>query len=212
MLLVTFHGGPPPGINNVYAYDTANGECLTQTALTVKDGVELSELRALLLTGEFLYVANGGKTTSNVLCYTAPTNGSSFTFASTVIADTLSKKGHFETAIAHPFGLAFDNETCYVSNQDTNVVASVTLTNSGQTGSLGSGCQSSYLTSLFPSPDVFLDGTYVASQVGTLHHVEVQAQDVPQQNGGLGVFLLDGKVKNSVRDVAVSNGNLIFCD
>jgi hypothetical protein len=45
-----------------------------------------------------------------------------------VIAETLSKKGHSETAICHPFGMAFDGGgNCYVSNQDTNLVAQVAL-------------------------------------------------------------------------------------
>ena len=81
-------------------------------------------------------------------------SGSSFTYVSTVVGPTLCKKGHFETAIGHPFGIVFDGESvCYVSSQGTNVVAQVNVASNA--GRLGSGCQSPYLTNLFPKPDVF---------------------------------------------------------
>src|ERR1022692_463543 len=140
----------------------------------------------MVLANGNLYVANGAKSISTILCYAVPASGSAFSFVSTVIGPTLSKKLHFETSIAHPFGIAFDGaDTCYVSNQDTNVVAQVNLTSSGQTGTLGTGCQSAYLNKLFPSPAVFLDGTYVASQTGALDDVDVTATSVPLVDGGL---------------------------
>jgi len=214
MLLITFHGGSSPGINNIYAYDTVTKCCLNQSALSQPTSGPLSELRAMVVANGYLYVANGAKATSNVLCYQAQSSGNSFTYISTVIGPTLSKKGHFETSISHPFGIALNGSgTCYVSNQDTNVVAEVTLTSDGQTGSLGTCCQSAYLNKLFPAPDVFLDGTYVASQQGSLHDVDVTATSVPASDGGLGVTLDNsGKVQNSVRDVAVANGFLFVCD
>ncbi len=222
MLLVTFHGGSGSGsINNVFAYDTTKPGSLTllsSGALRQTGDVQLSELRGMVTAGGYLYVANGAKATSNVLCFQHQPSEKPYHFAkvSTVIAETRSKKGHFETAISHPFGMAFDGRgNCYVSNQDTNVVAQVALGSSGQSGSLGSGCQSPYLTRLFPPPGgVFLDGTYVASQVGDLHDVEVTATNVPPADGGLSVSIdkKSGKVQNSVRDVAIANGILFVCD
>jgi len=68
------------------------------------------------------------------------------------------------------------------------------------------------LKSLFPT-GTFLDGTFVASQVGTLPDVSVAATAVPAGDGGLGVnFDGNGKVKNSVRDVAIAGGILFVCD
>jgi hypothetical protein len=101
---------------------------------------------------------------------------------------------------------------CYVSNQDTNVVAQVNLSNGGQDGSLGTGCQSAYLTKHFPPPAEFLDGTYVASQKGHLHNVTIVAPDVPAKRRGLGVTFDSSKVQNSVRDVAITSGFLFVCD
>jgi hypothetical protein len=222
MLLVTFHGGPSPGINNVYCYNTtATGTALaTKHALSNIDSSKLSELRALVYCNGYLYVANGGKSVSNVLTFQYQGTQQPFHFA--YVADfvdpTLSKKGHFETSIAHPFSLAFDGAGfAYISNQDTNVVAQVAVSANFQTGSLGSGCQSAYLiglkSSLCPNnPCVFLDGTFVASQQGLLDGVNVAATDVGSQFGGLAVSPTTGKVQNSVRDVAFANGLLFVCD
>jgi hypothetical protein len=105
----------------------------------------------------------------------------------------------------------------YVSNQDTNVVAQVAVSANFQTGTLGSGCRSPYLIglqkTLCPAGNcVFLDGTLVASQQGSLHDVDVTATDVSEAFGGLSVSPATGKVENSVRDVAVANGMLFVCD
>jgi hypothetical protein len=227
MLLVTFHGGSS-GINNVYAYHT-DGKLKTKEALD--HSKDLSELRAMVLANGLLYVANGAKSESAVLAYKLPGSGASrlsasdlkqhlFTYASTLIASTLSKKGHFETSIAHPFGIVFENAaTCYISNQDTNVVSQVSVGDGGESGSLGEGCQSAYLNQSFPN-GTFLDGTYVASQVGTLPDVSVEATPVDHAHGGLGVSFekededkgKKPKVKNSVRDVAIADGMLFVCD
>ena len=210
MLLVTFHGGSK-GINNVYAYNP-DGSRATKAALDEPKEGKLSELRAMVLANGLLYVANGAKSQSTVLAYTVPDSGTSFTNPSIVIGPTLSKKGHFETSIAHPFGIVFETATvCYVSNQDTDVVSQVTVSNNGLTGSLGQGCQSAYLNGLFPK-GMFLDGTYVASQVGILPDVNVETTVVDHAHGGLGVSFGSGKVKNSVRDVAIANGVLFVCD
>jgi len=210
MLLVTFHGGSgSPSINNVYVYDT-NGTQLTKAALGAPKHGKLSELRAMALANGLLYVANGDKSESTVLAYEVPSSGTSFTYAATLIGPTLSKKGHFESAIAHPFGLAFSGATCFVSNQDTNVVGQITVSNQGLTGSLVQG-PPTYLAKLFPTGS-FLAGTYVASQVGVLDNVETQTTVVDHAHGGLAASLDKGNVKNSVRDVAVANDILFVCD
>jgi len=210
MLLVTFHGGSK-GINNVYAYNP-DGSRATKTALDEPKDGKLSELRAMVLANGLLYVANGAKSQSTVLAYTVPSSGTTFTNPSTLIGPTLSKKGHFETSIAHPFGIVFETATtCYVSNQDTNVVSLVTVSGDGLSGSMAEGCQSGYLNGLFAT-GTFLGGTYVASQVGILPDVTATTTVVDHAHGGLGVSFDSGKVKNSVRDVAIANGILFVCD
>jgi hypothetical protein len=220
MLLVTFHGGAAPGINNVCCYNTVTKSLFSDQALLGIDPSKLSELRALVYNRSYLYVANGAKSTSNVLTFQHQSTDQPYQFA--YIADfidpTISSKGHFKTSIAHPFSLAFDGAGfAYVSNQDTNVVAQVAVSANFQTGTLQSGCQSPYLIglekTLCPAGNcVFLDGTFVASQQGSLDHVAVAATEVPEQFGGLSVSPATGKVQNSVRDVVIANGTLFVCD
>ena len=220
MLLVTFHGGAAPGINNVYCYDTTTNKLETDQALRQIDASKLSELRGMIYDNRYLYVANGGKNVSNVLTFQhqSKEKPDHFAYVADFVDDTLNSKGHFETSIAHPFSLAFDGAGfAYVPNQDTNVVARVTLSANSQTGTLNKGCQSTYLigqeNNLCPKNNcVFLDGTFVASQTGKLHGVEVAATDVPWQYGGLEVSPATGKVENSVRDVVMANGMLFVCD
>jgi hypothetical protein len=90
------------------------------------------------------------------------------------------------------------------------VVGQVAVSNQGLTGSLVQG-SSNYLNELFPTGS-FLAGTYVASQVGVLADVEIQTTVVDHAHGGLAASLDDGKVENSVRDVAIANGILLVCD
>src|ERR1700691_1710825 len=83
-------------------------------------------------------------------------------------------------------------------------------------GTLGSGCQSSFLNTHYPSPDAFLDGTFVASRNGALAGLPVST-NVSKANGGLGVKGVEGSGPplvpvNSVRDVAISSGILFVCD
>lgn len=212
MLLVSFHGSGPAH-QNLFAYETPSGKNINKAVLEVPSGVTLSELRAIVPCGGQLFIANGAKAESQVLCYGAPDSNGHCAFVSAVVGPVLSAgKGHFENCIAHPFGIAFDGpERCFVSNQDTNTVALVTVLHNH--GSLGRGCQSPYLDKLFPGA-TFLDGTYVASQQGDLHDVSVQAPDVPATSGGLGVSpgTPGAKPQNSVRDVAAANGTLYVCD
>ena len=218
MLLVTFHGGSTAGsINNAFAfYDTSSGALLTATALAVPKHRTLSELRAMVLKNGNLYVANGAKSTSTVLCYAVPSSGADFQFLATVIGPKLSGKGHFETAIAHPFGIDFNGaDICYVSNQDTNVVAEVSLTDGA--GGHARERMPVWHTSIDffrEPPAVFLDGTYKLHRAEwrSARDVKITATAVPLTDGGLGVSFDAGKVKNSVRDVCVANGILFVCD
>lgn len=219
MLLVTFHGGASPGINNVYAYDTDSNTLLSDAALRNIDASKLSELRALVSYNGYLYVANGAKSISNVLTFEhqATEKPQHFAYVADFVDATVSK-GDFETAIAHPYSIAFDGAGfAYVSNQDTNVVAQVVVGANFQTGTLNPGCQSAYLISqeknIFPGGTcVFVPGTFVASQRGALDGVGITATNVPAQYGGLAVSPASGKVQNSVRDVVVANGMLFVCD
>ena len=185
MLLVTFHGGSG-GVNNVYGYSTKDGSLETKKALHgLPSAVTLNELRVIAVNDGNLFVVSGADKDSYVLVFKGPPKkGPEFDYLSTMIG--------FGMSIMHPFGIAFDpsSPTCYVSNQDSNVVAQVNLTtgkHGAVTGTLGSGCQSSYLTGKYPSPDKFLDGTFVASENGNLANVQVVAPNVSKSNGGLKV-------------------------
>jgi len=227
MLLVTFHGGSG-GIANVFAYDTSSGVLETQTALEQAPPSD-AELRGMIYANSYLYVVNGGKSGSNILCY-KPSGASSYTFASVgeFLGPSLSKKGHFKNSIGHPYAMVFDSAgNCYVSNQDTNVVAQAKVASNFETAEIKTGCQSSYLngiTNFCPTTGcVYLDGTFVASQIGSLPDVDVAATDVPAQYGSLAVAFssdTDGagasqgktKVQNSVRDLAIAGDVLLVCD
>jgi hypothetical protein len=219
MLLVTFHGGAKPGINNAYCYDTPKHKLLSDNALRNIDASKLAELRGMVYANGYLYIANGAKSISNVLTFQHQSSEKAehFSYVADFVDSTITN-GDFETSIAHPYSLTFDGAGfAYVSNQDTNVVAQVTVRTNFQTGTVNNGCQSSYLngetTNLCPKGDcLFLDGTFVASQIGKLDHVGVTATNVATQYGGLAVSPESGKVQNSVRDVAVANGMLFVCD
>lgn len=218
MLLVSFHG-TSTGINNIWGFPTSGSGQPVEGVLPAS-GVTLDELRGMAVYGGNLYVVNGGKSTSNVLIFQGPPQkGPLFTYLDTVIGAGQS--------IMHPFGIAFVTPaspapalptSCFISNQDSNVVAQVDLTagtGSDVNGSFAS--VSNYLTTNYTG--TFLDGTFAASQNGNLKGVPVIAPSVPEADGGLGVtFKTDKKgnptnePQNSVRDVAVANGILFVCD
>jgi hypothetical protein len=222
MLLVSFHGGSG-GVENIYAYDTATGLLNSQTALQ-NATLTKAELRGMVYANSYLYVVNGAKGASDILCFQPPASGSSkyeFTYAGEFLAASISsKKGLYKTAIGHPYAVEFDGaQFCYVSNQDTNVVAQATVSGNAESATIEKGCQSAYLkglTSICPATGcVYLDGTFVASQDGALPDVDVAATNVSDQYGGLQVKFAsasDKKVQNSVRDIAISNGVLMVCD
>ena len=216
MLLVTFHGGST-GITNVYAYDTTTGALKTSTALQ-NAPLTKAELRGMTYANSYLYVVNGGKDASNVMCFQPGGAGATawnFDYVGEFLAPSLSKHGHFENAIGHPYAVQFSSpETCYVSNQDTNVVAQAQVASDFKTATIEKGCQSQYLDNLTKEVCVYLDGTFAASQIGALPDVKIAATDVPGQNGGLSVSPSTDikKVENSVRDLAIFGSVLFVCD
>ena len=79
MLFVTFH----KAVSNVYAYED-NGTLLnpkTPNVLNSPDN-KLDELRGIYFINNYLYVINGGKDVSNILCFQG--SGTSFTCAGTL--------------------------------------------------------------------------------------------------------------------------------
>lgn len=236
MLLVSFHGGKPkdtpaapgtssppvPPINNLYWYSD-DGTLVTTTALDVHhyDDVKLDEIRGIAIYGGNLYVVNGDKKQSCVLAFNGPPKNGSFKFLNTVIGGGQS--------IAHPFEIAFVitpasttplPTVCYVSNQDSNVVAEVSLSAGAGCqvmGSMAKGSASIFLNGKYP-PAAFLDGTFVASQFGNLAGVDRVAPSVPGSDGGLGLLPAPPSQpppiapSNSVRGVAIASDILFVCD
>ena len=205
MIFVTFHGGGS-GKNNIRAYASGKGASTKPLSTKVLHAgkVPLSELRGMALAGPLLYVANGSKKTSNVLTFKG--SGTSYKLQATLISDSLA-------SIDHPFAMAFHKSgRCFVSNQDTNVVAILDVDKGGETAK--GGAISSYLLGL-NLKGTFLDSTFVASKNGKLPNVPV-APNLKSGQGGLKVkFSGSGaklKVQNSARDVAVAGGFLFVVD
>jgi hypothetical protein len=192
MFFVTFH----QSVSNVYAYDD-DGNLLNPHSPNVldKDGDELRGIYLEAASG-YLYVVSGGKKTSKVHCY----QGSGTSYKQ--LSDFISPK-HADS-IDHPFAVAFDGSgNCYVSNQDTNVVAALAVSSDGLKGT--PEAVAAYLSALYPAGE-FLQGTLVASSQADLPNAPQTkgVQAVPATLGGLAVALdkKQEKVQNSVRDVA----------
>ncbi len=222
MLLVTFHGGSG-GVPNVYAYNTSTNELNTDAALADANLGKDTELRGLVYANPYLYVVNGDEKDGGILCFQPPAPGST-TYQFNLIGTFLgvsTEKGQFTSSMGHPYSLVFNGQSsCYVSNQDTNVVAQAKVASDSKTASIKKGCRSAYLeklTSICPKGGcVYLDGTFVASQTGALPDVAAAPTDVPSQYGGLSVSFSDDKgqqkVQNSVRDLAIADAVLMVCD
>jgi len=236
MLFVTFHGGKltkdvPCPVNNVYAYDetvSVGSPPPYLNVLCVPASVELSELRDLSFANGFLYVANGAKTTSNVLCFAkVPTSALPNENWFYVGAFASGGQGNGNVlAIDHPFAVEFtaDGRSCFVSSQDTNVVTLMNVSTDGKTGSVQQGAAAFWLNQfLKPSKNPgFLDGTFVASATAALPPVPA-TPPVPTAQGGLSYSTStaepavsgkggQGKIRHSVRDVVLCNGVLCVAD
>jgi hypothetical protein len=227
MLFVTFHETIP----TIYGYDEQNPtNPPVQNVLAPSSTLLLSELRGMMLANGFLYVVNGGKGTSNILCF-AP-SGTTYQY---------SFKGIFTptpglAAVSHPFDCTFRSvgspalQYWYVPNQDTNVV-SILASSSPYTSSSPTD-ETPYLAALqtalqnAKSPianDGFLTSTFVPTAI--------VGAEIPQQItvdpswGGLTPVFSSSeaepddakkkkklKVQNSVRGVVCYNNVLYVAD
>jgi hypothetical protein len=194
---VGFHGGPND-VNNILVFSD-EGEQRTGALLNVDSSTPpLLELRGFALAGDLLYVVNGYKKYSQVLVFAADGEGN-YDYRS----EYASKEQ--TNSMLHPYDLAFDQKgRCYVSNQDTNVVAGFKGANDPV--SVASGLPP-------PQPGTrYLEGTIVASSVGALPDVPTPPPpDVPRPQG-LEVSFDGGKVANSVRGILLEDGYLFVAD
>lgn len=194
MFLVTFHSG------NVRAYSDDGAE---KSKAVLDPEPPDAELRALrIVAGGSLWVANGSKAQSAILGYSG--SGSSYSGGAPIVEYPAAE------ALWHPFDFTFspDRTQCYVSNQDTNVVARFIV---------GPGGQSMTAAPVAPAlHGTFLHGTFVASSSGNLCDAR-PTTPVDEQHGGLGVTC-DAQPTNcckpthSVRGVLWANGALYVAD
>ncbi len=227
MILATYHS-----TSTVKAFCAATGKAIDKEILA--SNVNLREPRGIYFDGAGnLYVIDGFKHSSAVYLYPKTNSTPAYGPGATLISASEKKAD----SINHPFALAFDSSggtaLCYVSNQDSNVVASFSIDTSNP-NQPSSKCQptAAFLKGLFPDGD-FLHGTLVASAVGPLPHVPRNPPPVPGKNGGLSAIMGpdtghtsstdqpspgDGndkvkyKVLHSVRDVALVKGVLLVVD
>lgn len=238
LLLVSFHGGSG-GICNLYAYDTSGSTPSLNSKKALQNAsLDNAELRGMVYANSLLYVVNGARSASDIGCFTPPAQGASkyhFDSVGQFLGPSLNQSGQYQNAIGHPYALLFaaqqsgSQPSCYVSNQDTNVVAQAAVASGSKSASIAKGWHSAYLSSLTgicPKEGcVFLDGTFAGSQDGALPDAAVQATNIPAANGGLAVSFSGGatadasgksksksKVQNSVRDLAVWGEILLICD
>ncbi|HLK70053.1 MAG TPA: hypothetical protein VKU19_41775 [Bryobacteraceae bacterium] len=221
MLLVTFHQTIP----NIYGYDeTHPGSDPIEDLLEIKSK-HLSELRGMLLANGFLYVVNGGKSMSNILCCAPdPNQPYHFTEQSEFASKTLGIMDHpFDCTfrIVQTSGLPSQTEMqiWYVSNQDSNIVALRAASPPYETSQASSDGE--YLTDLLVAlkkagsslaRPKFLPSTFVGTSL--------VAAEIPPQTpvapswGGLTPILdsSQSKVQNSVRGVVVNDGVLYVAD
>jgi hypothetical protein len=194
MLLVGFHGGSSDD-HHVAAYHD-DGELVA--AKVLHPDPKGLEPRALGMVGpRRLWLVNSSKEKSAILSFTGAGAKYERTGAPVTCADADS--------LRHPFDYTFsqDGKWCWVSNQDTNVVARFAV----DAGSLAPAPTAPAL------PDgTFLDGTFVASSVGKLPDVPVTTTAVPHSEGGLKVRISGGKVVHSVRGVVAVGGVLYVAD
>jgi hypothetical protein len=196
MLFVTFHGGKPgrhPHKNNVHAYDK-NGKLITPSVLEDTDGVVLDELRGIQSVGPYLYVAVANKMQNSLLCYEGSKTRYRFVGK---FASRETTKG-----ILHPFDFTFDDDNCYLSSQDTNVVTRLTVAKAGKVG------KPAAIPPALPAHGKFLPGTFVASSVGSLSQPATTTVPLP---AGLH-YSGTGLKKHSVRGVLWTNKALYVVD
>lgn len=204
MWVLSFHGGTG-GVNNLVGYDDAWS---TPSEVTPADP-DIGELRGFQPVGTTLLVLQAHKSTSRVLVYSSTAGGYALQGALAVQQnDSVFPKAPVVPGLVHPFDLASGADgSCYVSNQDTNVVI----------GLATGGTPLPVAASLGPGP--FLAGTVVASAIGQLplSPASVPTPPLVPGPGGLGLVLqVDPEsgagVSNSVRGVVVVGTTLLVAD
>ncbi len=155
-IYVSFSGETGSKILNVGALSSAGA----YLGLVLSGGGPYDELRGLAVDGNGrLYVANAYKKGSAVDVFSATINADGYSrdYLGTLITPKSSK------ALLHPYGVAFDGKTLFVSSQDTNVVSSYAISGSGKKmPSAKNRAVAPYLEKLDPKGD-FYGGTFVAS-------------------------------------------------
>ncbi len=226
MIFATFHSTA-----TVQAFCATTGKAITENF--VATNIKLNEPRGIYFDGNGnLYVIDGYKNSSAVYLYPKTTSSPPYGPGVTLISQDQKKAD----SIDHPFALVFDSAAspslCYVSNQDSNVVASfsIDISNPSKPSSKSQPVASA-LTTLFPNGD-FLHGTLVASGAGPLPKVPRNPPPVSAKDGGLSVIMgpdtgsssstddkassskdtVKYKVLHSVRDLALVNGVLLVVD
>jgi hypothetical protein len=191
MFYISYHGGSD-GINNIESYDKSGK--LQGDVLEVSASAPLSELRAFAFVNGQLFVVNGYKKYSQLLVY-APGKNGVYTFSSVYASPVVN-------SIFHPYDFTFDGAgNCYISNQDTNVVAWLKAANEPN-------AVAPWLSSTYGAN--FLEGSFVASSDGSLPGTKAVVNvPLPQ---GLAVSFSDGKVAHSVRGVLWYDGFLYVAD
>ena len=218
MFYITFHGGRVgTAINNVHVYDLIDGQpvCLTTAALQTPPGSPvLSELRDLVFgPSGHLYVVNGYKDASQVLCYSAIPDADHRHAYQGIYADARVSDG-----IVHPFALAFDGrDNGYLSSQDSNVVTALKPPGTGKR----SPALAVAASLRAQKGKRFLKGTFVASSRGKLPASPARPPSNCRQPAGLAVVVAPDpskkhpkrtKVAHSVRDVLVYGNSLYVAD
>ena len=204
MLLVTFHGGKS-GYRNVHLYADSGsdtGECLEKHVLQGDwPHADDAELRGIGLVKGDLWVVNGAKGASSSLMIFEKGPDHHYDFVKVFLDSTTT------SAVNHPFAFTFDDDgNCYVSNQDTNVVA--------RFSSSGAPCDipASLPRAASPQPN-YNSGTFVASSDGSLDGTPATVP-VPTPLGLRFSVDSDGKVQHSVRGALYFEGwsSLLVCD
>lgn len=213
MLYVSFHDNEQ-GKHNVAAYGDA-GELIIATVLIGPLPPEEAELRGLSFVPsgpESMWVLNGASKNSEIVSFARLGVPWPYKFSGQVIAYDPDPSSL--SPLWHPFDLSFAEQGgklyCYVSNQDTNVVARLELDPETMSWQLAP-----IAPALPPSNLAYLRGTFVASSCGELPNV-VKTPPVAESKGGLGVVIegsgKDRKVTHSVRGVLWVNGALYVAD
>lgn len=200
------HGGKSKGsVNNILVYSDKGKQC-TDALLASDPSHPLEELRGFGFVGELLYVVNGSKDRSELLVFKSDGHGG-YAFQGVYAS------GHDANAVVHPYDFTFDSsQRCYISNQDTNVVAGFKAAKTPLD-------VAPFLVAKYPHPERFLAGTAVASAVGALPGLaQPPPSDVPTPEG-LQVCIMaeEGpktgpKVVKSVRGVLWFQGSLFVAD